>query len=399
MGTPYLSVRPGHPDFLDLDWSIPIEEWSAGRTVELPTGVHRHPVRFVAYNQDIYAIKELPLRLARHEYEMLRRLQIRAAPTATPVGIVERRWLDPHTEGAGVIITKYVEYAFPYRELVEGGGFGARRTQMLDAFAGLLVELHLAGCFWGDCSLSNVLYRYDAGAIEAVMIDAETVRLHEQLTVGQRSEDLDIMELNVAGGMADIAASQGVDIDDADLALGADITARYGGLWAELTEDIVIGAQDHYRIQERLDRLNDLGFTVDDVELVPQEDGGRLRMHVTVAGRNYHSNRLRELTRIVASEQQAKWILGDLRYYEAKMAYTTPSLKAVAAIQWRVSIFEPMLARLAAAQPEGSDPVQGFCDLLHLRYMLSQQAGHDIGNDEAFDAWVAAGRPGYPLDE
>lgn len=398
MATPYLSIRPGHPDFLDLDWDIPIDDWTSPRVVQLPVGVHRHPVVFVAYNKDIYAIKELPLRLARHEFDVLRQLEMQNAPTVTPVGIAERRWLDPHTEGAGVIITRYVEFAFPYRELVEGGGFGARRNQMLDAFAGLLVQLHLAGCFWGDCSLSNVLYRYDAGAIDAVMIDAETVRLHEQLTDGQRHEDLDIMILNVAGGMADIAASQGVDLDDADLGLGEDIAGRYEGLWRELTEDVVIGANERYRIQERIDRLNDLGFGIDNLELVPVESGERVELRVQVAGRNYHANRLRELTRIDASEQQAKWILADLRHHEAHSAATTPSMKAVAAITWRVSVFEPMLARIAQAQPEGADPVQGYCDLLHLRYMLSSEAGHDIGNEQAFATWVAAGRPGYPLE-
>jgi hypothetical protein len=398
MATPYLSVRPGHPDFLDLNWSIPINDWSSDRVVDLPTGVHRHPVRFVAYNQDIYAIKELPLRLARHEYEVLRELEMNAAPTVTPIGIAERRWMEPGREGAGVIITKYVEFSFSYRELVEGGGFGARRNQMLDAFAGLLVELHLAGCFWGDCSLSNVLYRYDAGSIDAIMIDAETVRLHPNLTNGQRQEDLDIMILNVAGGMADIAASQGIDIDEADLALGEDVAGRYQGLWRELTEDVVVPTNERYRIQQRLDRLNDLGFGVDNLELVPVETGERMRLKVKVAGRNFHTNRLRELTRIHASEQQAKQILTDLRYHEARMSADTPSLKAVAAIQWRVSVFEPTLARVAAVLPEHASPIQGYCDLLHHRYMVASTAGRDITNDEAFDSWVAAGLPGYPLD-
>ena len=42
-----------------------------------------------------------------------------------------------------------------------------------NAFAGLLVELHLAGLYWGDCSLSNILWRRDAGAMMAYLVDAE----------------------------------------------------------------------------------------------------------------------------------------------------------------------------------------------------------------------------------
>ena len=49
---------------------------------------------------------------------------------------------------------------------------------MLDAFAGLLVELHLSSCFWGDCNLSNVLYRFDAEAIDTIMVDAETAETY-----------------------------------------------------------------------------------------------------------------------------------------------------------------------------------------------------------------------------
>ncbi|MBT8208317.1 MAG: DUF4032 domain-containing protein, partial [Acidimicrobiia bacterium] len=303
-------------------------------------------------------------------------------------------WMPPRDEGAGVIITRYVEFAFSYRELISSGGFGDRRSQMLDAFAVLLVELHLLGCFWGDCSLSNVLYRYDAGAIEAVMIDAETVELHEQLTAGQREHDLEIMIMNVAGGMADIAAEAGLDLDDADLSLGEDIAERYAQLWDELMHDEVIKSEERFKIRDRVSRLNDLGFDVEDYRLVPVADGNRIRMRVTIGGRSFHSNKLRELTRIQASENQARQILSDLQYYEAHHAADRPSLKAIAAIQWRVGVFEPLLERIRRESPS-SDPIQGYCDFLHHRYLMSVTAGRDIGSELAFEDWLSLGRPGY----
>ena len=395
MSTPYLHVRPGHPDFLDLDWDAPINDWEGPRLVDLPTGVHRHPVRFLAYEEGLYAIKELPLRLALHEFEMLRTLATRVRNVVKAVAVAERRWLNPHTEGAGVVMTEYVQFAFSYRELITGGGFGARRNQMLDAFAGLLVELHLAGCFWGDCSLSNVLYRYDAATIEAVMIDGETVRLYDALTDGQRAEDIDIMILNVAGGMADIAASQGVDLDEADLSLGDDIAARYYGLWDELNDQIVVGPDERYRIRERVERLNDLGFEVDDFELVPTGDGGSLlQMQVAVGGRNYHASRLRELTRIEASENQARQILSDLQYYEATHPAKSATGKAVAAIQWRVEVFEPILARITEAMGPGDDPVQGYANFLHFRFALASSQGRDVPTQEAFELLAGVGPAG-----
>lgn len=398
MSDPYLMVRSGHPDFLDLPWESPINSWPPDVVVDLPAGVHRHPVVFVPYRSDIYAVKELTVALARHEFDVLRTLENVGARSAMPVGWVERPWLSPRDEGAGVIITRYVEFAFSYRELISSGGFGDRRTQMLDAFAVLLVELHVFGCFWGDCSLSNVLYRYDAGAIEAVMIDAETVELHDELTVGQRRHDLEIMIMNVAGGMADIAAEAGLDLDDADLSLGEDIAERYEQLWHELTHDEVIPSDERYRINERMSRLNSLGFDVEDYRLVPVPEGNRLRMKVTIGGRSYHSNKLRELTRIQASENQARQILSDLQYYEAHNAADRPSLKAIAAIQWRVGVFEPLLERIREASPS-SDPIQGYCDFLHHRYLMSSEAGHDIGTDKAFAHWIAENRPGYEVTQ
>jgi hypothetical protein len=400
MSTPFFHIRSGYPDFLDLPWDRSITEWDHERLIDLPTGIHRHEIVFVTYPSGIYAIKELPGGLARHEWESLRTLEQLRAPVVRPVGFVERPWVDPSWESAGAIITRYADYSFSYRELLSGAEFGPRRGQMLDAFAGLLVELHKAGCLWGDCSLSNVLYRWDAGAVEVLMVDAETCELHDQLSDGQRAHDIDIMMTNVAGGMADIAASQGVDLEDADLSLGDDIAERYRSLWAELGQEILIGPDERYRIAERVDRLNELGFEVEDVELIPEPSSSgdsRLRLKVLVGGRTFHTDRLRELTQIQASENQARQILADLYYHAAADGVVSATGKTVAAITWRVGVFEPLLARIAAIPESEIEPLQAFCDFLNHRYKVSAEAGRDIGNDEAFELWLAADRPGFDL--
>jgi Domain of unknown function (DUF4032)/Lipopolysaccharide kinase (Kdo/WaaP) family len=399
MTTPTLSIRPGHPSLLDLPWGLTLEEWNDPHLVELPTGIHRHVVRFVAFGEDIYAIKELPRRVARHEYQILRALENRVSPVAAAAGLVDRGWIPADREASAAVITRYVEFTFTYRELISGGNFGPRRRQMLDAVAGLLVELHLAGCYWGDCSLSNLLYRYDAGAIQAVMIDAETSELHDELTTGQREHDLDIMVVNLAGGMADIAAEQGLDIDDADLTLGEDVAVAYRALWDELTEPVIIGADEGYRVRERVERLNTLGFEVGDLDLLPYEGGPgrRLKVRVSVGGRTYHTSRLRDLTGIEASEEQARQILSDLQYYEAVEDRTSATGKSVRAIRWRVDVFEPLLAEITAGAGDDQDAVQLYCDFLHHRYLMAAAAGRDIPNDEAFATWVAEGMPGIDV--
>lgn len=397
MGTPRLVIRPDNPDFLDLPWELPVSKWDHPRLVEMPTGIHRHPVIFVAYDEGVFAIKELPRRYAESEYNVLRLLEERTRRAATPAGWMERPWLDPHSEQASAVITRYVRHSFPYRRLVTGLGFGARRDHMLDSVAGLLVELHLAGLFWGDCSLSNLLYRWDAGLIEAIMIDGETSMLQRELTLGQRHEDLEIMIENVAGEMADIAASSDVEVDKADLALGEDIARRYGALWEELTEELVIGKDETYLIRQRLHRLYTLGFAVDDFSLEPAGDGRLVKMRVSVGGRTFHADRLRHLTGVEASENQARVLLGDLSYFQAKKEVGSETERVLATMEWLSDCFEPTVRRIAERWPD-SDPVQRYCDFLHHRLEMAGERGRDMDNEEAFALWMDDGGPGIPVE-
>lgn len=397
MGTPKLQIRPENPDFLDLSWERPIYEWDSDRLVDMPAGMHRHPVVFVAYDEGVYAVKEMSLRLARREFRVLRTLRDFTQRSAEPVGLAERDWLDPHVEGAGVVITRYVDHSFPYRRLVSGTGFGTRRKQMLDALAGLLVELHMAGCYWGDCSLSNVLYRFDAGQIEAIMIDAETSELHGSLSEGQRRADIEILQENVAGEMGDIAAETGEDFEAADIGLGLDIADRYDALWAELNEELIITRDDHYRIRERIARINELGFAVDDIEMTPVDGGSKVRMITHVGGRTYNSDHLRQRTGIEASENQAELILSDLNYFLSKQSDVSSTGKSVGTYKWLSGQFEPMVARIRD-EWFGDDPVQGYCDYLNFRMALASKHQTDVDSWEAFEAWVEEGFPGFDPD-
>ena len=393
-----LTIRPGHPDFLDLPWEIPLAEWNLANFMDLPKGISRHEVRFLSYPNGIYVVKELAADPARNDYAVLRELESVGAPAVTAVGLVERRTIDPTEEASAALITAYEPFSFSYREILAGPGFGPRRNQMLDAFAGLLVELHLADCFWGDCSLSNVLYRFDAEAIVTIMVDAETAQiLPGGLSDGRRLEDLEIMIENVAGGMSDIAAEVGADIEQADLDLGYDIAERYTKLWSELRKAESITSEERFRITERIDRLNRLGFDVEEVDLIPSiDDTAELVIKVKVGGRNFHANRLKSLTGVEALENQAKAILSDVHYYSARSGGDTLSGKAAWAVKWRVSEFEPLLASLRAIDGV-VDPIQAYTDLLHHRYMMASTLGRDVPNEEALADWVAKGRPGYPI--
>lgn len=398
MSTPNLIVRAGHPDFLELPWETSLEDWAIPELVDLPKGISRHVVRFVSLPEGIYAIKELNERAARHEYAILRELEELAAPAVSAVGLVTGRTADRHDERSAALITAYESFSFSYRELLEGPGFGKNRSRMLNAFAFLLVRLHLLGVFWGDCSLSNVLYRWDADSLETIMVDAETASIHPSgLSDGQRREDLSIMIENVAGGVSDVAAMAGTEPASEDLAMGLEIAERYESLWSELADEETMGPDERYRIGEKMARINALGFDVEEVELVPAtSDGEEFRFKLKLGGRTFHSNRLRDLTGVEALENQARVILSDLYYFQAREGIQeTPTKKDVSAIRWRVTEFEPMIERLRAIEGV-SDPIQAYCDLLHHRYLMATELQRDVSTEEAFEHWVAVGRPGYP---
>jgi tRNA A-37 threonylcarbamoyl transferase component Bud32 len=262
--------RGSWPDFLDLPWSEPLASWQSPRLVEVARGISRHVVRFVDYDGALYALKELPEPLAEREYRLLRELAAASVPVVEVVGVVSGR-----EELGAVLITRHLEFSLPYRTLFTGpGGVSDLHNRLLDAVAELLVRLHLAGFFWGDCSLSNTLFRRDAGSLAAYLVDAETGELHPSLSDGQRAYDLSIAEENFAGELLDVMAMlaeegepAGPSIDD-PLAVASQLRPRYESLWSELTRDEVFGPNERYRIDARLRRLNELGFDVEEFELL-----------------------------------------------------------------------------------------------------------------------------------
>jgi hypothetical protein len=392
LGAPYtLTLRPGHEELLRLDWAQPLAQWKSAVLVERPAGISRHLVRFVEIAHVTYALKELPLQPARRDYEVLRLLEERGASAVRPVGLAIRPERDPAAEGAAILVTRFADAAVPYRHVFASSDPRFVRTRLVDALAGLLVELHLYGCFWGDCSLSNVLYRQDGATLETILVDAETATIRPFLSDGGRTEDIEIMVENLGAEMADLGASEGRSLEEADFALGEEVAASYRALWQEVAGRETIPDDQRYRIADRVRRLNELGFEVDEMELEPHPSHQHVHLKVKVGDRNWHANRLRELTGLEASENQAKQLLADLQYWEMLLGPALPGDRALRAARWRMEVYAPWVARLAEWFP-GGDSVQAYCDLLTHRYYLSVAAARDVGTEATFDDLTARRR-------
>lgn len=317
-----IHVRTGHPDFLDLPWHLPLASWpgASARLVEVPRGLSRHEVLFASYRSAVYALKELPAGAAEEEFDVLRALEEKRLPAVTAAGHARVRTGDAEEADASVLITRFEENALPYRTLFMQPGLARYRERLLDAIASLLVRLHLAGVYWGDCSLSNTLFKRDAGELLAVLVDAETSELEESLSDGQRRQDLEIMEENVAGELADLAAIAELPPSLGVWDTGSVIRERYDRLWTEVTREVPIQSGERYRIHERIRALNELGFTVGEMELIPSGEGNQLRLRTIVTDRDYHRHLLHSLTGLSAGDRQAALMLDEIRELRATLS-------------------------------------------------------------------------------
>ena len=386
-----LVARTGHPSFLDLPWDEPLEEWQSERIVNLIRGISRHVVRFVEYDGSLYALKELPERPARREYTLLRRLEGQGLPIVEAVGLVTGRGDDLDA----VLITRHLEYSLPYRALFSADTIPDLRDHLLNALVELIARLHLRGFFWGDCSLSNALFRRDAGALTAYLVDAETGELHGALSEGQRNYDLEIAQQNVIGELLDVEAERGLPAGLDPDELGEEVVARYASLWCELTREETFGPEERFKLDERLHKLNELGFDVEEIHLEASGTGYRLRLEPHVVEPGHHRHRLLRLTGLDAQENQARRMLNDIaRYREAlEKKQGRPLPESVVAAKWRDEIFEPTVAAVPEDMWAALPAAEIFHQVLEHRWFLSEKAGKDVGIEEAVRSYVKSELP------
>ncbi|MFG1933714.1 DUF4032 domain-containing protein [Mycobacterium sp. NPDC048908] len=380
-------LRAPSVGLLALPWDRPLSAWNVPDVPlrDIAVGPSRHLVKFVEADGALWAVKDMPPRIAAKEYDVLRRLEEMGLPAVRPAGLVVQPEFD-----TAILVTRYLEGSWQYRRLFMRlpPDQPKHRARLLDGMAGLLVELHRHGVFWGDCSLANTLFSRDGQTLQAWLVDAETSEVHPTLSRGQREHDLDIMVENVAMGMTDLAERLGQSaFEDVLIAEAEQTRVRYDDLWAALHAEPTFGFADRYRVEGTVRRLNELGFAVDEVSLEPLESG-ELKLHVAVGDRRYHAHRLQELTGLDVGEGQAQILLGDLRAYQAQLCREAGHDvdESTAARLWVMEVLTPYERLAHDVVGNKGTPIQAYCDLLEVRWLLSEKAGRDVGTNAALAA-------------
>jgi hypothetical protein len=375
------------PALLDLPWDVPLEDWPAERIAALPRGISRHVVRFVRLSGRVIAIKEIGESVAYREYALLKQLRRLDVPSVEPVGVITGRQ-DPDGERLeAVLLTEHLQYSLPYRALFSQALRPDTLTRLIDALAVLLVRLHVVGFYWGDVSLSNTLFRRDAEAFAAYLVDAETGDLHRRLTDGQRTYDVDLARTNIIGELFDLAAGELLDEDVDEIAIGDLLVERYTELWNALTDAETFDAADRWRVAARIDRLNDLGFDVDELAITTDVDGTVVHIQPKVVDAGHHSRRLMRLTGLDVQENQARRLLNDLDSYQAATDRQNDD-ESFVAHDWLTEVFEPTVRAVPRELRGKLEPAQIFHEVLDHRWFISQQQRRDVPMAEAVRSYI-----------
>ncbi|MET9480695.1 DUF4032 domain-containing protein [Streptomyces sp. NPDC006638] len=389
------ATNPEQPAvLLDLPWNAPLDEWPPECLVALPRGISRHVVRFASAGPDVVAVKEITERAAVREFGLLRDLHRLGIPAVDPLAVVTGR-VDADGEPLeSALITRHLKGSLPYRSMFESTMRPSTVKRLMDALAVLLVRLHLAGFAWGDCSLSNALFRRDAGAYAAYLVDAETGQLQQNLSRGQREYDIELARMNIAGELMDLEASGALHPSVDPIPFGAAIVQRYEDLWHELTRESVYPVGKRHYIDRRIRRLNDLGFDVAEMQIERSPVGDTVTFLPKVVDAGHHQRQLLRLTGLDAEENQARRLLNDLESWMAGEEDYVPgdplgARPEVLAHRWVRDVFRPTVRAVPLELRGEMDAAQIYHEVLEHRWYLSEKAGRDVGLEATIEDYVA----------
>jgi len=384
-----ITASMGSAELLELPWDSPLEKWPKAAVAALPKGISRHIVRFVRLGPHIVAIKETTQALAVREYDMLRKLDRLDVPCVEPVAIVSGRTDHTGDPLPTALVTRHLRFSLPYRALYSQSLRPDTARRLADALAALLVRLHIVGFFWGDVSLSNTLFRRDAGAFAAYLVDAETGELMPgSLSDGQRENDLEIARVNVAGELLDLQAGGRLDEDIDPLEISESILLSYRSLWDELTGWESFDQSERWRIAQRVQRLNDLGFDIENLSISTDESGSNLTIQPKVVDAGHHTRRLLRLTGIDAGENQARRLLNDLDAFRAFHYPQEEVDEEVVAHEWLSQVYDKVMKAIPKEFRGKLEPAEIFHQWLEHRGMKSREEDRDVGFKESVAAYM-----------
>jgi hypothetical protein len=338
-------------------------------------------------NGKLVAIKEIPEEFGNHEYKLLKKLKERSIDCVTPLAVVTNRYSKTGEKLIDAFVTEHYPYSMPYRAVLSQYNDYNTLRRLADALVLLLVKLHLVGFYWGDVSLSNVLFVRDASEFKAILVDAETGRLYDSLTDAQRVYDVDLARTNIIGELMDLQAGGFVDENFDAVEYMNKFVERYYDFWTAVNFVQYYAEDEQYKIEEKVTYINSLGFDVDQMDLEKTEKGLKLDIVPKVTSAGYYAARLMRLTGLAAHEQQARRIINDIEQYKANNSKRLET-DEMAAYDWMHNVFQKTVSKIPNDIKWMRADAQFFHEVLEHRWFLSQEKGADVPLPEATESYI-----------
>jgi hypothetical protein len=200
---------------------------------------------------------------------------------------------------------------------------------------------------------------------------------------------------NLYGELLDLQAGGLFDEEADPDEIVSMISTRYDALWCELTATEEFDTSEMWRIEKRIERLNGLGFDVDELDIVTDWDGETVQIQPKVVDAGHHQRELQRLTGLTVEDNQARRLLNDLASFTAHLDLGGED-KEIVAHKWLTDIYETVTSMVPAHLRGKLEPAEIFHEILVHRWYLSERAGHEVDIEETARSYidnVLAGRP------
>jgi hypothetical protein len=205
-----------------------------------------------------------------------------------------------------------------------------------------------------------------------------------------RNYDLEIAVENIAGGLFELQASGRIGDDVDPVAIAESLRMRYEELWSELTRVDEFDLDERWKIEQRVRRINELGFDVEELSI--NRDGRTLAIKPVLIEEGHHARELRRRTGLDVQENQARRLLSDIdqhrAWLERREGHTIP--RAVATARWLAEVYQPTIDSIPDDLRSHLEPAEVFHQLLEHRYLMAEQRGAEVRTSEALADYVAA---------
>jgi hypothetical protein len=185
------------------------------------------------------------------------------------------------------------------------------------------------------------------------------------ITVGCENVFAELLDLQAAELLGEVDPHQVI----------AQIESRYTSLWDELFAPEQFAAEEMWRLEQRVERLNELGFDVEELDMSTDADGSTVQIQPRVVEAGHYCRELEELTGLQVEDNQARRLLNDLAAFSAHYGLTD---RAAAAERWRREIYGPIAALIPADLRGRLEPAEVFHEILEHRWLMSEAAGHEV---------------------